>query len=119
MAPGIANWDAIKSYVDNNPLSCTDPTGFDDLDEIVVTASNVLTHVEPGIVAKMGYLLVMENKVFKQEEIEAISAALGDTDAGLTGSEIGHILSVCRMASGHAGETITPKAIIPEGIFGQ
>lgn len=40
----------------------------------------------------------MENKVFKQEEIEAISAALGDTDAGLTGSEIGHILSVCRIA---------------------
>jgi uncharacterized protein (TIGR02391 family) len=40
----------------------------------------------------------MENKVFKQEEVEAISAALGNTDAGLTGSEIGHILSVCRMA---------------------
>jgi uncharacterized protein (TIGR02391 family) len=45
-----------------------------------------------------GYALVMENKVFRQEEIEAISAALGDTGDGLTGSEIGHILSVCRMA---------------------
>jgi len=41
---------------------------------------------------------LMENKLFRQEEIEAISAALGDTSDGLTGSEIGHILSVCRMA---------------------
>jgi hypothetical protein len=38
----------------------------------------------------------MENKQFKQEELEAISAALGDSDEGLTGSEISHILSVCR-----------------------
>lgn len=41
---------------------------------------------------------IMENKFFKQEEIEAISAALGDMSDGLTGSEIVHILSVCRMA---------------------
>jgi uncharacterized protein (TIGR02391 family) len=40
----------------------------------------------------------MGNKLFKQEEIEAISAALGDTADGLTGSEIDHILGVCRMA---------------------
>src|SRR5229473_7316325 len=40
----------------------------------------------------------MGNKLFKQEEIEAISVALGDTADGLTGSEIGHILGVCRMA---------------------
>jgi len=39
----------------------------------------------------------MENKQFKQEEVEAISAALGDTNDGLTGSEIGHILALCRI----------------------
>jgi uncharacterized protein (TIGR02391 family) len=39
----------------------------------------------------------MENKFFRQEEIEAISAALGDTGEGLTGSEIGHLLAVCGM----------------------
>ena len=40
----------------------------------------------------------MEKKLFRHEEIEAISAALGETEDGLTGSEIGHILGVCRMA---------------------
>ena len=32
-------------------------------------------------------------KTFSQSELEAISAALADTSAGLTGSEIGHILT--------------------------
>ena len=40
----------------------------------------------------------MESEFFTQEEVEAISAALGDTGDGLTGSEIGHILRVCRMS---------------------
>jgi uncharacterized protein (TIGR02391 family) len=39
----------------------------------------------------------MEPKQFKQEEVEAISAALGDTNDGLTGSEIGHVLALCRI----------------------
>ena len=39
----------------------------------------------------------MESKFFKQEEIEAISAALGETGEGLTGSEIGHLLAICGM----------------------
>jgi len=60
----------------------------------------------------------MENKVFKQEEIEAISAALGDTDGGLTGSEIGHILSVCRIADairivGVTGPAYSPSCVTP------
>lgn len=33
-----------------------------------------------------------------QSQMEAIAAALGDTADGLTGSEIGHLLSVARMA---------------------
>ena len=45
-----------------------------------------------------GYALVMDDKFFRQEEIEAIGAALGETGDCLTGSEIGHILSVCHMA---------------------
>jgi uncharacterized protein (TIGR02391 family) len=36
-------------------------------------------------------------QVFSQSELEAIAAALADTSAGLTGSEIGHILSLLRM----------------------
>ncbi|MGK9235860.1 hypothetical protein KXS07_29910 [Inquilinus limosus] len=39
----------------------------------------------------------MGGELFRQEEIEAISAALGDTEYGLRGAEIGHILSMCRM----------------------
>ena len=35
---------------------------------------------------------------FRQEEVEAIAAALGDTDFGLTGAEIGQILSMASMA---------------------
>ena len=37
-------------------------------------------------------------KRFSQSELEAIAAALADTSDGLTGSEIGHILSTCKMA---------------------
>lgn len=36
--------------------------------------------------------------VFSQSELEAIAAALADTSEGLTGSEIGHILSSLKMA---------------------
>jgi uncharacterized protein (TIGR02391 family) len=35
---------------------------------------------------------------FTQDQLEAISAALGDTDAGLTGSEIQYLLASSRMA---------------------
>ena len=34
-------------------------------------------------------------KTFTQEQLEAIAQALGDTGEGFTGSEIGHLLSVC------------------------
>ena len=34
---------------------------------------------------------------FSQAQVEAIAGALGDTNAGLTGSEIGHLLNVCGM----------------------
>ncbi len=36
--------------------------------------------------------------VFSQIEVEGIAAALGDTTTGLSGSEIGHILSTLKMA---------------------
>lgn len=36
-------------------------------------------------------------QIFSQSELEAIAAALADTSAGLSGSEIGHILSLLRM----------------------
>lgn len=36
--------------------------------------------------------------IFEQSTLEAIAGALGDTDEGLTGSEIGHLLATCRMA---------------------
>lgn len=36
--------------------------------------------------------------IFSQSELEAIAAALADTSTGLTGSEIGHILSSLKMA---------------------
>ena len=35
---------------------------------------------------------------FSQAQAEAIAGALGDTNAGLTGSEIGHLLTVCGMS---------------------
>lgn len=37
-------------------------------------------------------------KMFTQSQLTSIADALGDTDAGLTGSEIAHILQSCRMA---------------------
>ncbi len=37
-------------------------------------------------------------QVFSQSELEAIAAALADTSEGITGSEIGHILSSLKMA---------------------
>lgn len=40
---------------------------------------------------------VME-EIFSQGELEAIAAALGDTTEGLTGSEIGHLLTSIRMS---------------------
>lgn len=36
--------------------------------------------------------------VFTQSQLEAIAAALGDTDNGLTGSEIAHLLRTCKMS---------------------
>lgn len=36
-------------------------------------------------------------KTFRQAELQAIADALGDTALGLTGSEIAHLLSNCRM----------------------
>ena len=41
--------------------------------------------------------------VFTQAQSEAISAALGDTEAGLTGSEIGHVLGICGMGDPSPG----------------
>jgi uncharacterized protein (TIGR02391 family) len=37
------------------------------------------------------------NKVFSQSQLQAIAGALGDTEQGLTGPEIGHLLQTCRM----------------------
>lgn len=39
----------------------------------------------------------MAGKAFTQSQLEAIADALGDTELGLTGSEIGHLLAVCRL----------------------
>lgn len=38
-----------------------------------------------------------QEKCFSASELEAIAGALGDTDDGLTGPEIGHLLANCRM----------------------
>lgn len=35
--------------------------------------------------------------LFSQSQLEAIAAALGDTDQGLTGSEMSHLLRTCKM----------------------
>lgn len=40
----------------------------------------------------------MAGEVFTQSQLEAIAAALGDTQEGLTGSEIGHLLRSSKMA---------------------
>ena len=38
------------------------------------------------------------NPCFSQSQLEAIAAALGDTNEGLTGAEIGRLLATCRMS---------------------
>jgi len=38
-----------------------------------------------------------ESKVFSQSQVEAIARALGHTNEGLTGSEIDHLLALCRI----------------------
>ncbi len=43
------------------------------------------------------YIPFSMEQVFSQSEVEAIAVALADTSAGLSGSEIGHILSLLRM----------------------
>jgi len=43
-------------------------------------------------------MIVVMEKTFSQSELEAIAASLADTSDGLTGSEIGHILSTLKMA---------------------
>lgn len=45
------------------------------------------------------------NPTFSQSQLEAIADALADTSDGLTGSEIGHLLTVCRMADPSPGIT--------------
>jgi uncharacterized protein (TIGR02391 family) len=42
---------------------------------------------------------------FTQSQLQAIADALGDTDRGLTGSEIGHLLMSCRMTDTDPGLT--------------
>ena len=37
----------------------------------------------------------MTNNCFTQAQLQAIAEALGDTDDGLTGSEIAHLLTTC------------------------
>jgi len=44
---------------------------------------------------------------FEQAHVDAIARALGDTETGLTGAEIGHLLSVCRMARHDLGHGTT------------
>lgn len=44
---------------------------------------------------------------FEQAHLDAIASALGDTNLGLTGTEITHLLSVCRMAAYDPGQGIT------------
>src|SRR3546814_11697956 len=44
---------------------------------------------------------------FEQGHIDSIARALGDKEDGLTGSEIGHLLSVCRMALHDPGHGVT------------
>ena len=42
---------------------------------------------------------------FSQSQLEAIAHALADTSEGLSGTEIGHLLRVCRMADPDSGGT--------------
>jgi hypothetical protein len=46
---------------------------------------------------------------FSQDQLEAIAAALGDTDRGLTGPEIKHLFSSSRM---------TTCSAVLKGIYG-
>lgn len=39
----------------------------------------------------------MAERTFSQSQLQAMADALGDTENGLTGSEIGHLLATCRM----------------------
>lgn len=43
----------------------------------------------------------------EQAHLDAIARALGDTEDGLTGSEIGHLLAVCRMQPYDPGPGVT------------
>lgn len=43
--------------------------------------------------------------LFEQSALEAIAGALGDTEEGLTGSEIAHLLATCRMEDPTPGMT--------------
>jgi len=50
---------------------------------------------------------------FKPSHLRAIADALGDTDEGLTGSEIGHLLTMCRMADPAASMTNGTDSTMP------
>lgn len=43
--------------------------------------------------------------MFSQSQLEAIADALADTSEGLTGSEIAHLLNICKMADPNPGIT--------------
>lgn len=47
----------------------------------------------------------MGNTLFTQSQLEAIAGALGDTQEGLTGSEIGHLILSSKMTDTHPGLT--------------
>jgi len=42
---------------------------------------------------------------FEQAQLEAIAAALGDTNEGVTGTEIGHLLTTCKIEDTHPNLT--------------
>ena len=50
-------------------------------------------------------------KTFSQEQVEALAQALGDTNEGLTGSEIGHLLYVCGIEDTDPGMTIWKRLL--------
>ena len=47
----------------------------------------------------------MTNSCFTQEQLQAIADALGDTDEGLTGSEIAHLLSSAKISDVEPAQT--------------
>lgn len=61
------------------------------------------TELHPTGNATIGYYLRMEKKTFTQGQVDAIAAALGDTDEGLTGSEISHVLKLAKMTDNAPG----------------